>query len=61
MVNKNSRPCEAADFYHPTRPLTAGFHVARRNNECPLRATSGRSLLTHQAKTARDMARAHAA
>ena len=45
MVNKNSRPCEAPDFYHPTRPLTAGFHVARRNNECPLRAMSGRSVI----------------
>ena len=25
--SKKSRPCEAADFYHPTRPSTAGFHV----------------------------------
>jgi hypothetical protein len=37
-------PREAADFYRSTRPLTAGFHVARRNNECPLRARSRRSL-----------------
>jgi ABC-type transport system involved in cytochrome bd biosynthesis fused ATPase/permease subunit len=31
MVNKKAPPVEAANFYHPIRPLTAGFHVALMN------------------------------
>jgi hypothetical protein len=31
----SKKTAPAADFYHPIRPLTAGFHVARRTDECP--------------------------